>query len=168
MRNQNMNKIIFASMIILILLLPGAIMAAGDSVTTYAKTTTGFTVTITANMSGVSESAMNFTGKINSTVYPTGTNNGMYRWGYMYNTGNTILSFQMASATPVNIVLKVDSKYDMKHSFIVTSKSGHPSGVNWNGWQNVKPLGSANIFAMAIFSSKAAKSLNVPINVTAQ
>lgn len=163
-----MNKIKFALLIISILLVPKAVIAAEGYVTSYAPTTTGFTVTITANVSGVSEMAMNFTGKINSTVFPTGTMNGTYRWGYMYNTGSTSLNFQMASSTPVNIVLKVDAKSDMMHAFNVASSPGHPSGSDWNGWKNVKSKGSANIFAVATFGSNATKKFNIPINVTAQ
>jgi hypothetical protein len=162
-----MNKIIFVLMMILVLLLPEAAMAVGDSVTSYTPMTTGFTVTITANVSGVPESAMNFTGKLNSTVYPIGTNNGAYRWGYMYNTGNTLLSFQMAGVTPANIVLNIDAKSDMKHSFQVTNRPGHPSGSDWNGWRYVSYNGYANIFATATFGSRAATSFNIPINVTA-
>lgn len=163
-----MNKIIFALLMVFILLVPKAVMAVESYVTSYALTTTGFTVTITANVSGVSEGAMNFTGKISSTVYPTGTKNGTYRWGYIYNTGSTSVSFQMASPTPANIVLKVDAKSDMKHAFSVTSKPGHPSGADWNGWKNVPYQGSANIFALATFNSKATKKFNIPVNVTAQ
>ena len=165
MRNQNMNKIILSLLIFVLLIRVGV---ASEFAVSYAPITTGFTVTIVANVSGVSEKAMNFTGKINSTVYPTGTKNGTYRWGYIYNTGSTSLSFQMASPTPANIVLKVDAKNDMKHAFSVISKPGHPSGDNWNGWKNVRSLGSANIFAVATFNSKATKKFNVPVNVTAQ
>ncbi len=154
----------------LILFWPEMVIASEPNYNaTYAPlVTTGFTVTITANLAGKLEKAMNFTGKPGANVYPAGTNNGKNRWGYIYNTGRVYLSFQMASDTPANIILRVDAKSDMKSSFSVTKVPGHPSGSNWNGWRLVPYRGSANIFAVATFNQLATKKLNVSVNVTAQ
>ncbi len=161
-----MNKIRIV-LLTMFLFLPNISMAVPNYIMNNALATTGFTVTITANESGLPERSMNFTGKADNTiVYPIGTNNGIYRWGYIYNTGTTRLSFQMASPTPANIVLKVDAASDMSHSFKVTLTPGHPSGSNWNGWRYVLPGRSANIFAIATFNSKATKQFNIPVKVT--
>lgn len=163
-----MNKIILALLMMLVLTQMVVIVAAAP-VVSYAQVTTGFTVTITANALGKPETAMNFTGKIGSAkIFPNGTNNGKNRWGYIYNTGRTYLSFQMASRTPGNIILKVDAHSDMKHAFNVTNTPGHPSGTNWNGWRSVPYHGVANIFAVTYFNVNATKKFNVPVNVTAQ
>ncbi len=162
-----MNKMILV-LTMFILLAPMVTLAAPDYNASYAPKITGFTVTITANVSGLPETSMNFTGKIKTNVYPNGTEKGKYRWGYIYNTGNSLLSFQMASPTPPSIILKVDAKSNMKKSFTVDSSPGHPSGSDWNGWRNVPPRRSADIFAVATFNLKATKNFNIPVNVVAR